>query len=177
MRGCNDSWSKLTLIYGPVVYGWIRRLGFTPDDAQDVLQEVFIAVYRGLSTYDRSRGRFRHWLYGLTRNAAVDFLRRRRGQKPGEGGTTAFRRHQEAADPVPPDVDSPFVPTVIVRKTLELLRVRFQEKTWTAAWHILIDGIDPATVAVELEMSLSSVYTAKSRVLTCLREELRDFEG
>lgn len=177
IQGSSDSWKKMTALYGPVVYGWIRRMGVRADDAPDLLQEVFLAVYRGLRTYDQARGPFRRWLYALTRNAKVDFQRKRRHRQLSDGGTSAWERHAAIPDLVELDANASDVPSVLVCQALEMLRSRFQEKTWLAAWRILVDGLDPALVATELGMSLPAVYTAKSRVLSYLRNELRDYEG
>ena len=174
--GNEDAWHKLTSIYGPVVYGWIRRFGIGPDDAFDVMQEVFLDVYRGLAQYDRSRGRFRSWLFAITRNATNDFRKSRAMRERAEGGSTGLDRQNALPDTAPQDAEALFVPTPVLKKTLELLKSRFHEKTWTAAWRVIIDSRDPEMVAAELGMSLPAVYTAKSRVLACLREELRGLE-
>ena len=52
------------------------------EDARDVAQEVFIKLYRGIHGFDPSK-KFFTWLYRLTVNAAIDFLRakRRRSQE------------------------------------------------------------------------------------------------
>ena len=47
------------------------------EDARDVAQEVFIKLYKGLGSFD-PRKKFFTWLYRLTVNAAIDFLRAKR---------------------------------------------------------------------------------------------------
>lgn len=44
------------------------------EDARDVAQEVFIKLYRGIHSFDPQK-KFFTWLYRLTVNAAIDFLR------------------------------------------------------------------------------------------------------
>ncbi|MBM3139281.1 MAG: sigma-70 family RNA polymerase sigma factor [Chloroflexi bacterium] len=44
--------------------------------AEDVVQEVFLRLWRGPSSYDPARGRFISWLMSVTRNRALDELRR-----------------------------------------------------------------------------------------------------
>jgi RNA polymerase sigma-70 factor (ECF subfamily) len=59
--------------------------GLVGDDAQDVQQEVWLAVYRNLRTL-ANPGAFRTWLFQTTRHRAVDQLRkRRRSVDWGEG--------------------------------------------------------------------------------------------
>src|SRR5438552_4110060 len=40
------AWNRLVDLYGPLVYRWCRQLGLLSEDAEDVGQEVFVAVYR-----------------------------------------------------------------------------------------------------------------------------------
>jgi RNA polymerase sigma-70 factor, ECF subfamily len=47
-------------------------------DADDILQEVFLQLYRSLSAYDPSRGSLSTWLYRITVNRCLNWRRRRR---------------------------------------------------------------------------------------------------
>ena len=65
------------------LYEWFGQrtlrylVGLVDDDADDVQQEVWLAVYRGLRHLSNPRA-FRTWLFQTTRHRAIDFLRRRR---------------------------------------------------------------------------------------------------
>jgi RNA polymerase sigma-70 factor (ECF subfamily) len=58
---------------------------------------------------------------------------------------------------------------------LALIEADFQPVTWRAFWLVVIEGKEPDAVACELNISVESVYTAKSRVLRRLREQAGDF--
>jgi RNA polymerase sigma-70 factor (ECF subfamily) len=51
-----------------------------PDDAEDVQQEVWLSVYRGIRMLHNARA-FRTWLFRTTRHHAIDFLRRRKREQ------------------------------------------------------------------------------------------------
>lgn len=175
-EGEQDAWRKLTSVYGPVVYRWVRGLGVRSDDIPDVVQEVFLALYRGLGQYQRSQGSFRNWLFVVTRNTTFSFHRRHGKADCAEGGTSAWKRQQDVSYELPADADASYVPSTVLQQAMELLRSRFQDRTWKAAWRVLVDGQDASRVAAEMEMTVAAVYTAKSRVLACLRSELHPFE-
>lgn len=62
------------------LYSFIRRLYFlNHEDIQDVLQEAFLKAYRNLNAFDTSLS-FSTWIYQITRNAAIDALRKRHRQ-------------------------------------------------------------------------------------------------
>lgn len=63
---------------------------------------------------------------------------------------------------------------LLYSRVLELIRSEFEERTWRAFLRVIVDGVSAGDVATELEMSVNSVYLAKSRILRRVRDELRD---
>ncbi len=62
--------------YGRACYALARRILTDEQLAQDVVQEVFLAVWRDASRFDASRGGFSTWLLSMTHHKAVDSVRR-----------------------------------------------------------------------------------------------------
>ena len=63
------------------VYNYALRMVRHPDDALDLMQEVFLGVYRNLATY-RGDGVFPAWLFRIASYRCTDLLRRRRDMAP-----------------------------------------------------------------------------------------------
>ncbi len=85
-----QAWDQFVRRYGGTVYRWCRRHRLQDADARDVTQNVFAGLLRGLRTFDRSRARFRSWLYRVVENRVRDW-----GKDPAhrqEKGTEAARR-------------------------------------------------------------------------------------
>ena len=64
-----SGWDKLVKRYSGVIYAWCRRYGLQDANAGDVTQDVFLTLLGKLQTFDRSKGRFRVWLYRVVQNA------------------------------------------------------------------------------------------------------------
>jgi RNA polymerase sigma-70 factor (ECF subfamily) len=62
--------------YGRACFGLARRILGDEQFAQDVVQEVFLTVWRDASRFDVSRGGFSTWLLSMTHHKAVDSVRR-----------------------------------------------------------------------------------------------------
>lgn len=62
--------------YGRACYSLSRRIVNDDTLAHDVVQEVFLALWRGAGRYDATRGGFSTWLLSLTHHKAVDLVRR-----------------------------------------------------------------------------------------------------
>ena len=62
--------------YGRPCYSLARRILTDEQLAQDVVQEVFLALWRDASRFDASRGGFSTWLLSMTHHKSVDSVRR-----------------------------------------------------------------------------------------------------
>ncbi len=80
--------SELYNRYANLIYGaGVRYLGDRAL-AEDLVQDVFTAVWRGAASFDPSRASFATWVYRITRNRATDLIRRRRARVRTVGGET-----------------------------------------------------------------------------------------
>ncbi len=83
-------------------------------------------------------------------------------------------KNEPVPGPTPHEsVDRLEVDKRFARRALEVVRAEFEPRTWEAFWRIVVDGQSPAEVAAAMQLSLSAVYKAKSRVLQRLRRELK----
>jgi RNA polymerase sigma-70 factor, ECF subfamily len=79
-----DEYAMATLFdrYSKVVYSVALRVLRDPASAEDILQEVFMQVWRNPSSFVASRGSLGGWLAVVTRNRSIDALRRKRPSEP-----------------------------------------------------------------------------------------------
>ncbi|MBI2618634.1 MAG: RNA polymerase sigma factor [Ignavibacteriales bacterium] len=76
-QGDESAFNELVLRYQERIYWVASRFLQDHDDADDVVQEVFLKVYEGLRTFRGESGLYT-WMYRITVNASLNFLRRRR---------------------------------------------------------------------------------------------------
>jgi RNA polymerase sigma-70 factor (ECF subfamily) len=167
------AWERLLALYRQLVLSWCQRGGAGRDDAEDLAQEVFLAVAGGVERFRREgEGSFRGWVRGITRHKLLDFYRRQ-GRQPAAaaGGTAAYEALHEVPDLEPDPAGDAEEKGGLYRRALDLIRGEFEERTWLAFWRAGVEGQDTAAVAASLGMTPVAVRIAKSRVLTRLREE------
>jgi RNA polymerase sigma-70 factor (ECF subfamily) len=76
VSGDAAAWQEIVQQYHRRIYNICYRFSGSADDASDLTQEVFIKMYRTLSTYDTSRASFMTWVTTVTRNLLVDHFRK-----------------------------------------------------------------------------------------------------
>jgi RNA polymerase sigma-70 factor (ECF subfamily) len=100
-----DLWAFRALYdrYGNLVYSAALRVLRDPQVAEDMVQEIFLRIWRKPDSYVAQRGRFATWLTSVTRNRAVDEIRSRGRRFRYE---TASPEEQERELPAP-DTNDP----------------------------------------------------------------------
>jgi RNA polymerase sigma-70 factor (ECF subfamily) len=78
--GNQDAMTQLYDRYSPVVYAVALRVLGDTSAAEDVLQEIFMQLWRNPAAFDASRGNLTPWLAVIARNRALDVLRKRKPQ-------------------------------------------------------------------------------------------------
>src|SRR5262245_42806643 len=174
-----DAWREFTRLYAGVVYGFARRRGLQDADAADLMQDVLrsIAGNVGRLEYDPARGRFRNWLFTVTRNKLYTFLdgQRRRVRATGDPETRDRLDTVEAPSDGTDEWDREYERQRFAMAA-EQVRGEFTASTWKAFWGTAVDGRPPKEVGAELKLSPGAVYVAKSRVLARLRDKVREMD-
>jgi RNA polymerase sigma-70 factor (ECF subfamily) len=77
----NGAFSYLYDHYAGALHGVVRQIVTDTELANDVVQEVFIAIWKKIDTYDESKGRLFTWMLNIARNASIDKTRSRQFQQ------------------------------------------------------------------------------------------------
>jgi RNA polymerase sigma-70 factor (ECF subfamily) len=179
--GDQSAWQQLEFLYKPLVRWWCLRRGVgKPEDMEDVTQEVFQAVGQGIATFTKGpKGSFRSWLHTITQYKIGNLYRRKYKTPEAAGGNDAqafLENLPDSSSESSTDEESATERPLLIRRALELVRPEFQSRTWEAAWRVAVEEQSAADVAAALSMKVGAVYTAKSRVLSRLREVLEDLQ-
>ncbi len=174
------AWIELVRVYGPLVDWWLKQARLTPEDHDDVFQDVFTTVASRLGEFrnERRHDNFRGWLRVITRSRVVDHLRREENQPTAEGGDESQQRLLQLpampSDRAALKAEQEQEISLVVRQALNQVRAKVQPATWDAFWRVVVDGQSPQQVAAELSVTEVAVRMAKSRVLRRLRELLTE---
>jgi RNA polymerase sigma-70 factor (ECF subfamily) len=171
------AWREFIQIYRPLVYGFCINHQLQVADANDVTQEVMKAISRSIANfeYDPKKGRFRSWLFTVTRSKFNNFLESRYKHPQGSGDTEMLRFiEDQPAREEAEDWDKEFKRQTLA-SAMEAVELEFAPKTWEAFVRTAIHHEPGKDVADELDLSVGAVYIARSRVTTRIKEWVRRF--
>lgn len=177
--GHDDSWTVFHARYRGVIFGWCLRRGLSPDDAEDLTQDVLLKLFQQLPHYrhDPARGQFRGWLKTVVNNALIDFWRRQQ-RRPEcgvadadfperQGGMASLEAAAELSSAIEDQAQT------IAAEVLERVRAKVKETTWQAFYRMMVEQHPAVEVAAELNLSVATVYKANYRVKQMLLQEYR----
>lgn len=72
----SERYSEIVERYQTRLFVYIYRLIGNKEEAEDLLQDVFVKAYRNLNSYDTSR-KFSSWIYRIAHNETVNFIKRK----------------------------------------------------------------------------------------------------
>ncbi|MEO1979306.1 MAG: sigma-70 family RNA polymerase sigma factor [Fuerstiella sp.] len=171
-----ETWDRLVRLYGPLLTIRLRKYDVQSSDADDLVQDVLMAVSKDLKSFDHNgrTGAFRTWLRGILVNRLRNFWRARGRRPQVQDDSDIDRRLSQLEDPASEmsQLWNRQHDRHIARQLLALSQPLFAPATWTACSRVAIDGERSDVVATELGISVNAVFIAKSRVLSRLRQEV-----
>jgi RNA polymerase sigma factor (sigma-70 family) len=158
----SSAFSYLYDHYSGALYNIILQIVGNAEVANDVMQEVFINVWRKVESYDSTKGRLYTWLLNIARNASIDTLRSRSFQNSRRNQSMPENVDDLLANSVQPNID-----LLGLRKLLEKLKTEQRVLIELAYFK----GYTHEEIAEIEEIPLGTV---KTRIRTAL-QQLRAF--
>ncbi len=174
-----DAWERFEQIYRPVIYRLARQRGLQDADAQDLSQQVLMAVASAVGRWERNGQsvRFRHWLRRVARNAIINALSRSPKDR-AVGGTSVqelLDEQRQTDEDTENQIELEFR-RELYRRAAEIVRADVHPETWQAFELTVIDGHDVETAENQLSKSVGAIYAARSRIMRRLREVVHELE-
>ena len=167
------AWRTFCGRYGPAVFRFARRQGLGESNAEEIVADTLAAFFEGYGAgrYDRSRGRFKTWIFGIALNKVRE-LRRRREKAQADESIERIEDNTGAEtqdDEFDADVDH-----TLAWECLDAIRTRVAPLTYQAFDLYALKDRPAGDVARLLGIETSAVYVAKSRVLSRARREYEE---
>jgi RNA polymerase sigma-70 factor (ECF subfamily) len=168
-RGDPEAGRAFVHRYQGRVYGLARSVVGDPTQAEEIAQEAFIRAWRNAESYDARRGSVSSWLLTITRNLAVDALRKKRAQPTDP--SAAFFLDVPAHDAEPVDAAIVADDTDRVRAALGMLPDGQRRALLLAAFYGLSAREISETESIPLGTAKSRIRSSLKKVRSLLGED------
>jgi len=150
--------------YASALYGIINQIVPDKETANDVLQDVFVNIWKKIESYDPRKGRLFTWMLNVARNASIDKVRSRSYQDSMKNQPLPQNVHNISSQSVKQNIDD-----IGLKKVLSKLKNEHR---------VLIDlsyfqGFTHEEIAKALDMPLGTVKTRIRTALIHLRALLQ----
>ena len=163
-----DAFEQLYDRHSRIVYALVLRIVQQASTAEEVVQDVFLQLWRNARRYDTRRGPFVPWLMAVARNRALDHLRLKSERQ---------RRREDQTEELPPVIDFPQFEKALdekrraerVRAVMDSLNPQ-QKKAIELAY---FEGLSHTEIAERLKEPLGTVKSWIRNGLLRLKEGLQ----
>jgi len=149
--------------YSGALYSVVLSIVTERETASDVLQEVFIKIWRQIELYDPAKGRLFTWMMNITRNASIDMVRSK--------GFNNNQQNRELTEAVYDTVGS--ITTNIDKIGLRKLVYKLKEEYRTLVDLAYFQGYTQDEISKLLNIPLGTVKTRLRTALIQLREIIK----
>jgi len=176
-RSDRISWQEFHDRYGQLLYRYARSRGASHADAEDVIQEVEMYLFKALDgfEYDAGKGRFRSYL----RAAVVHALGRRASREARQPDALDPQQFDYVAGQQEASMDERWErewQLHRLRWALRAVAINFEPNSLRAFEMHVLGNRSVEETAQALGMSKASVYQARSRILRSLKEKLASLD-
>ena len=155
--------------YADLLYSLALRIVGSASDAEEVLQDSWLQVWRSASRYDPVRGAVGAWLVTIARSRALDRVRSMGSRRRAEGAAST----EAAADP-PPPVNDPVAGYArrMLRKDVASAITALAPQQRQVVEMAYFEGLSQTEIATKLNAPLGTVKSWTRQALLKLRERV-----
>lgn len=168
--GDRKAFGRLYAATSPMLFALVKRIVHSEHQAEEVLQDVFVRVWKKAGRYDKKRARVTTWLATIARNRALDVVRSRRGDEITGVDFSVFEAHET---PGP----AAAAQSVSAARELSICLHELEADQRQAILMAYFDGLTHSELARATAKPLGTIKTwirrGLSRLRDCLEREAR----
>ena len=162
------AWQEFMDFYQGYIYTIIRSMNIKPIDAEDILQQINVKLWKNLPEHKHQleKGRFRAWVATVSKNTVISFIKKQKNR--------IDKLNQLEKDEQLHYLDAIKLPEIdlIVQKewevfisnsALENISSKFTPQA-IQAFELHLDGLEVAEIAKKINVSRDSIYKYISRI-------------
>lgn len=158
-NGSEPALAALYDMYSDALYGLVLKIVRDEDQAQDVLQDAFVTIWKKATTYNAEKGSFFTWMLNICRNRSIDVLRKANRE-------SAHQEEMKASDSIEHSTSGLNIDTIGLKELVGKLSAEEQ----LIIDYIYFRGYTQQEASDELGIPLGTIKTRVRHAMTELKE-------
>ena len=161
--------------YSGALYGLILKVVMASEYAEEVIQDVFVKIWKNIDQYDPSKGRLYTWMINIARNTALDYLKSKGYQNEQKNQSLSNFVHKDDPPILAGQVDETGIKRsdqIGMKNIIYSMKKEWQELIELAYFQ----GFTQTEIAEKLNIPIGTVKTRTRNALTELRKLLKDYQ-
>jgi RNA polymerase sigma-70 factor (ECF subfamily) len=171
--GDAEALKELYQLYKRLLLGMVISIVKSREEAEGVLQEIFVKIWNNVDSFDANKGNVYSWIVTLARNKAIDRIRSKDYKTQKKAATSihepSFTLEGDKHDPLETTIFSNR--TKLVKKALHKIPDKQQEVIKIAYYQ----GFTQSEIAERLDMPLGTVKSRTRQGMIKLKRILADY--
>ena len=162
--GDSEAFSELYDAYSSSIYGVVLSIVKSEAAAEDIVQDVFVKVWKSINSYSNKKGTIFTWILNIARNASIDYLRKNKKMVVVENQTLTSNVDISMASATEQRIDH-----IGLRQFIDKLDPEYRQ----VIEFLYFSGYTQSEMAEELNMALGTVKTRSRKALQELTKLMR----
>ena len=158
--------------YSPLLYTLIKKIVVNEETAKEVLSDVFVIIWRKIDFFDLQTNDAYAWLITLTRNKAVDALKRSKTPSEVDSYTEEYE-NENIIPPLSPSIDPLDLKTAMnLKDSVEAALNKLTDAQKFVIYLAYYEGLTEKEIAARLKIPVPTVKSKIKIALTNLKDNL-----
>lgn len=166
-----EALSELYDRYASLIYSFAWRALQQEEGAREVMQSVFVRIWTTEAEFDPNKGQFRNWIITITRNLAVDWLRKQRSLSNQSVSYYTAEKLERVAELAELSVESQ-VEKQLLKEQIKGMRAFLSQQQLQLLEHFYWQGYSLSELAAHYQEPLGTVKSRLHQTLKILRKHL-----
>lgn len=161
--------------YSGALYGLILKIVLESNYAEEVIQDVFMKIWKNIDQYDTSKGRLYTWMINISRNTAIDYVKSKGYQNQLKNQSITNFVNREETISLSDRLSN------VSENNTDLIGMSSVINGLKPEWKELIDlayyqGYTQIEIAEKLAIPIGTVKTRTRSAMLELKELLKDYQ-
>lgn len=170
LRGEKDEYAVLMDRYHNELFSYVYNLVVQVETTEDLLQEIFLKIYKKLHKYDESKAGFRTWMYRIAHNEVINYLRSSQVKyQTGVIDKIEFIEDDE-------DIEHDVIKEEKMNLILKAINKRLKKKHKDIMFLHYFSGLTVKEISEVLDIPDKTIYHAIDSSIAKIKEEVQLYE-